>query len=197
MTYYDNNANQIDYVVPHKIEVKRNFTDLNIMSDDELVAKLDEVEIRIAELGELYNLTKREDTFITLSKVSSFRSVIRAHMRKRGLKKNSELIAEIKELKEQLANVQVVKCKDKSEAVIASLKGEVAAYRKKIGQLNDILAENREAEKTKRHKISTLGGVSEKAYLLAMIKEMVSEEELQDIYTDLNEIREREIKELI
>lgn len=230
MNHYDNHANLIDYVAPHKIKVVRkdkpNFTDVANLSDNELAEKLDDVEMRIADIAELYSIAQREDTFERLLKVSSFKSVICREIRKRNLKTNAELKSEIQELEEKVkvlhfsGNEEIEKKIAKLEAANNSLKGEVAAYRAKfakaedkeknnasaektknltaqIEQLKAALAQNREAEKTKRHEINVKNDKFACEYLLEYVRQLVDESEMKDIEMDLKEIREREIKELI
>lgn len=219
MNHYDNHANSIDYILPHKIEIVRKdkpaFTDAANLSDNELAEKLDDIEIRISEIKELYEIAKRDDTFERLLRASKFKSVICREIRKRGLKTNSELKAEVQELKEKLKdatfNPDSEKKIAKLEAANNSLKGEVAAYRAKfakveakeknltaqIEQLKAALAQNREAEKTKRHEINVKNDKFACKYLLEYLRQLVDESEMKNIEIDLKEIREREIKELI
>lgn len=208
--HYDNHANDIEYFDLHKpkIEVKKksNFVDINDLSDSQVIEKLEEVEIRLGELTELYNNTKHEGTFTILSRLHSFKSVIRASMRKRKLETNESLRLKIIGLEQKLGNVD----KDQEKKinhlnlVNENLKNEVKALKesgKKIKtsgggnlieenfrlreekrelgllvlDLQKIIAENKEAEKTKRHEINVINEKYKYDYLKEFIKNHVDE----------------------
>lgn len=206
-THYDNHANDIEYFDLHrpKIEVKKksNFVDINDLSDIQIIERLDEVDIRLEELTELYNNTKHEGTFITLSKLHGFKSVIRANMRKRKLETNESLRLKIDELKKQFSDIglnEVSKDQEKKinhlNLVNENLKNEIKTLKlnnnlqalsvsrtkveqltKELANVRSVLAENREAEKTKRHEINVLNEKYRYEYLKSFIKNHIGESE--------------------
>lgn len=194
-THYDNHANDIEYFDLHrpKIEVKKksNFVDINDLSDIQIIERLDEVDIRLEELTELYNNTKHEGTFTILSKLHGFKSVIRANMRKRKLETNESLRLKIITLEKQLGEIGLNEAnKDQQKKinhlnlVNDNLKNEVKSVKesnKKLGlqieQLKVSLSQNKEAEKTKRHEINVLNEKYRYEYLKSFIKNYTGESE--------------------
>lgn len=194
-THYDNHANDIEYFDLHrpKIEVKKksNFVDINDLSDSQIIERLDEVDIRLEELTELYNNTKHEGTFTILSKLHGFKSVIRANMRKRKLETNESLRLKIIALEKQLSDIGLGESsKEQSKKinhlnlVNENLKNEVKSAKEsnkklvlQIEQLKVSLSQNKEVEKTKRHEINVLNEKYRYQYLKSFIKNHIGESE--------------------
>lgn len=211
--HYDNHANDIEYFDLHKpkIEVKKksNFVDINDLSDSQVVEKLEEVEIRLGELTELYNNTKHEGTFTILSRLHSFKCVIRANMRKRKLETNESLRLKIIGLEQKLGNVDKDQEKEINhiKLVNENLKNEIKALklnnnlqalsvsRAKVEQLTkelaivrSVLAENREVEKTKRHEINVRNEKFIPKKLSKILKDLISDSDYKKVLDALKEM---------
>lgn len=218
--FYDNNANNIEYFDIHnhkpKIEVKKKREDIREFSDAQLAEKLDDVEIKLQGLSEMYKATDNQETFTTISKLTSFKTTLRIEMRNRKIESWSKLNARVAILESELKNkpsvveqnndAELLKKIEHSEKVINSLKGEVMALKKKqtqihsdhiarlnaeITHLKGVISKNKEAEKTKRHELNVKHDKYVVAYLLEYIKNTVSESEYQEVIEDMNEIREK------
>lgn len=218
--FYDNNANNIEYFDIHnhkpKIEVKKKREDIREFSDAQLAEKLDDVEIKLQGLSEMYKATDSQETFTTISKLTSFKTAIRIEMRNRKIESYSNLNSRVAILESELKNkpsfveqnndAELLKKIEHSEKVINSLKGEVMALKKKqtqihsdhiarlnaeITNLKGVISENKEAEKTKRHELNVKHDKYVVTYLLEYIKNTVSELEYQEVIEDMNAIREK------
>ena len=218
--FYDNNANNIEYFDIHnhkpKIEIKKKREDIREFSDSQLAEKLDDVEIKLQGLSEMYKATDNQETLTTISKLTSFKTAIRIEMRNRKMESYSKLNARVAILESELKNkpsfveqnndAELLKKIEHSEKVINSLKGEVMALKKKqtqihsdhierlnaeITNLKGVISENKEAEKTKRHELNVKHDKYVVAYLLEYLKNTVSESEYQEVIEDMNEIREK------
>ena len=210
--FYDNNANNIEYFDIHnhnpKIEVKKKREDIREFSDAQLAEKLDDVEIKLQGLSEMYKATDNQETLTTISKLTSFKTAIRIEMRNRKIESYSKLNARVAILEGELKNKPIVnnqnndaellKKIEHSEKVINSLQGEVKSGKDKIKELGAqieglklVISENKEAEKTKRHELNVKHDKYVVTYLLEYIKNTVSELEYQEVIEDMNEIREK------
>lgn len=210
--FYDNNANNIEYFDIHnhkpKIEVKKKREDIREFSDAQLAEKLDDVEIKLQGLSEMYKATDNQETFTTISKLTSFKTAIRIEMRNRKIESYSKLNARVAIIESELKNkpsfveqnndAKLLKKIEHSAKVISSLQGEVKSGKDKIKQLGIqieglklVISENKEAEKTKRHELNIKHDKYVVAYLLEYIKNNVSESEYQEVIEDMNEIREK------
>lgn len=210
--FYDNNANNIEYFDIHnhkpKIEVKKKREYICEFSDSQLAEKLDDVEIKLQGLSEMYKATDNQETFTTISKLTSFKTAIRIEMRNRKIESYSKLNARVAILESELKNkpsvveqnndAELLKKIDHSAKVISSLQGEVKSGKDKIKQLGiqieglkSVISENKEAEKTKRHELNVKHDKYVVAYLLEYIKNTVSESDYQEVIEDMNEIREK------
>ena len=210
--FYDNNANNIEYFDIHnhkpKIEVKKKREDIREFSDAQLAEKLDDVEIKLQGLSEMYKATDNQETFTTISKLTSFKTAIRIEMRNRKIESWSKLNARVAILESELKNkpsvndqnndAELLKKIEHSAKVISSLQGEVKSGKDKIKQLGIqieglklVISENKEAEKTKRHDLNVKHDKYVVDYLLEYIKNTVSESEYQEVIEDMNEIREK------
>lgn len=209
---YDNNANNIEYFDIHntkpKIEVKKKREDIREFSDAQLAEKLDDVEIKLQGLSEIYKATDNQETFTTISKLTSFKTAIRIEMRNRKIESYSKLNARVAILESELKNkpsvveqnndAELLKKIEHSAKVISSLQGEVKSGKDKIKQLGIqieglklVISESKEAEKTKRHELNIKHDKYVVAYLLEYIKNTVSESEYLEVIEDMNEIREK------
>lgn len=208
--HYDNHANDIEFFDLHKpkIEIKKksNFVDINDLSDNQIVERLEEVDIRLSELTELYNNTKHEGTFTILSKLHGFKSVIRANMRKRKLETNESLRLKITELEQQLGEVSLEVGKDQQKEinhiklVNENLKTEIKVINerdkklinknKQLGLQLESMAiaaiNNKEAEKTKRHEINIKSEKIANKYLKDYLRGLISDSEFQDVLLKLD-----------
>ena len=210
--FYDNNANNIEYFDIHnhkpKIEVKKKREDIREFSDSQLAEKLDDVEIKLQGLSEMYKATDNQETLTTISKLTSFKTRLRIEMRKRKIESYSKLNARVAILESELKNkpsnndqnndAELLKKIEHSAKVISSLQGEVKSGKDKIKQLGIqieglklVISENKEAEKTKRHELNIKHDKYVVAYLLEYIKNTISESEYQELIEDMNEIREK------
>lgn len=210
--FYDNNANNIEYFDIHnhkqKIEVKKKREDIREFSDAQLAEKLDDVEIKLQGLFEMYKATDNQETFTTISKLTSFKTTLRIEMRKRKIESYSKLNARVAILESELKNkpsvveqkndAELLKKIEHSEKVINSLQGEVKSGKDKIKQLGIqieglklVISENKEAEKTKRHELSIKYDKYIVEYLKEYLKNTISESEYQEVIEDMNEIREK------
>ena len=104
--FYDNNANNIEYFDIHnhkpKIEVKKKREDIREFSDAQLAEKLDDVEIKLQGLSEMYKATYNQETLTTISKLTSFKTAIRIEMRNRKIESYSKLNARVAILESEL-----------------------------------------------------------------------------------------------
>lgn len=218
-THYDNHANDIEYFDLHKpkIEVKKKREDIREFSDAQLAEKLDDVEIKLQGLSEMYKATDNQETFTTISKLTSFKTAIRIEMRNRKIESYAKLNARVAILEGELKskpsvvdknnNADLLKQIEHSEKVINSLKGELMAFKKKqpelmlkniqpykdeLSELKKVIRENKESEKTKRHAINVKNDKYICAYLLEYIKNTVTEQEYAEVIDDVNEIRAKE-----
>lgn len=204
MTYYDNQANVIDYFNP-KPQPKREKVELEEISDNEIAELLETMLLKRQGLQEMYQGTQSEFTLKAISKLTSFISAIRMQMRKRKIVPYEELERQILSLQFQLKDAPSAVDADTSkkikhlELVNENLKNEVKALKEKtsgrekslghqIEDLKLIISQNREAEKTKRHIISVQSDKPKVGYLLAYLKAGISDEEYQDVLKDLDEL---------
>ena len=178
--FYDNNANNIEYFNLHKpkVEVKRKeLFDFKNASNDEVLQKIEECQIKYDDLLVFYNDTKHETTFVQISKLRAFISMMRGELKNRNVQPNFVLENQIAELKRK--NADLLKHKD-----IAHGKGLC----QQIEQLKNIIAENREAEKTKRHMANIENDKYKYQYLKEYIIHLVDENEYKTILEDLEAI---------
>ena len=208
--FYDNHANDIEYfnINKPKIEVKKKREDIREFSDAQLAEKLDDVEIKLQGLSEMYKATDNQETFTTISKLTSFKTAIRIEMRNRKIESYSKLNARVAILESELKNkpsvveqnndCELLKKIEHSAKVISSLQGEVKSGKDKIKQLGiqieglqSVISENKEAEKTKRHELSVKHDKYIVEYLREYLKNTISESEYQEVIEDMNEIREK------
>ena len=143
-TYYDNNANNIEYFPLHGKGRKPRSFEVSRASNLEILEKIDESNIFRDGLIELYNSTKSEDAYKKLSKVSAFIAVLRAEVRKRSIRTIESLESEINELKSQIPQSNPIDSKEFRKIQLAndSLKGEVRAYKEKLATLEAKLKSN-------------------------------------------------------
>lgn len=173
-----------------------------------MAEKLDDVEIKLQGLSEMYKATDNQETLTTISKLTSFKTAIRIEMRNRKIESYSKLNSRVAILEGELKNkpsvveqnndAELLKKIEHSEKVIASLQGEVKSGKDKIKQLGIqieglklVISESKEAEKTKRHELNIKHDKYVVAYLLEYIKNTVSESEYLEVIEDMNEIREK------
>lgn len=204
MTYYDNQANVIDYFNT-KPQPKREKVELEEISDNEIAELLETMLLKRQGLQEMYQGTQSEFTLKAISKLTSFISAIRMQMRKRKIVPYEELERQIVSLQIQLKDAPSVIDADTSkkikhlELVNENLKNEVKALKEKtndrekalgyqIEDLKLIISQNREAEKTKRHQMSIQNSKFKLEYCKRYLKEILHEEEYQDVLKDLAEM---------
>lgn len=148
--FYDNNANNIEYFDIHnhkpKIEVKKKREDIREFSDSQLAEKLDDVEIKLQGLSEMYKATDNQETFTTISKLTSFKTTLRIEMRKRKMESYQKLKEKNAELESLLnggakieADAELAKKLEHSESVNENLKQEIRALKHQITKDDSIL----------------------------------------------------------
>lgn len=151
--FYDNNANNIEYFDIHnhkpKIEVKKKREDIREFSDSQLAEKLDDVEIKLQGLSEMYKATDNQETLTTISKLTSFKTAIRIEMRNRKMEsyqKLKEKNAELESLLNGGAKIEVdaelTKKLAHSESVNENLKQEIRALKHQITKDDSILTKD-------------------------------------------------------
>lgn len=211
MTYYDNQANVIDYFnAKPQPQPKREKVELEEISDNEIAELLETMLLKRQGLQEMYQGTQSEFTLKAISKLTSFISAIRMQMRKRKIVPYEELERQILSLQIQLKDAPSAIDADTSkkikhlELVNENLKNEVKALKGKgsealissrektlrhqIEDLKLIISQNREAEKTKRHEMNIQNDKYKFEYCKRYLKEMLSDEEYQGILEDLKEM---------
>lgn len=215
---YDNHANNIEYFDLNrpkiKVMKKDNRLDIKSLSNNELLEKITETQIKREELTIMYNMTKNESTLEQVSKITSFISVMRAEVRKRNIDTYDNLNMKIVSLESQLMELknQTPIIDEKTikhlNLVNQNLKNEVKALKKKdlndqskqlskeIEDLKEVIRKNREAEKTKRHLINIKNEKYAFEYVKKYLSQVISKEELDGVFNDLREMRIEEEKQL-
>lgn len=219
---YDNHANNIEYFDLNrpkiKVMKKDNRLDIKILSNNELLEKITETQIKREELTIMYNMTKSESTLEQVSKITSFISVMRAEVRKRKLDTYENLNAQLINLESQLIEIKsknqptisdksinfLNKVNENLKNEIKSLKIKIEKRDKNIEQLkadivnkNKCLSENKEAEKTKRHIINIKNDKFSFEYVKNYLSQVISKEEMKGVYDDLKSMRIEEENYLI
>lgn len=204
MNFYDNQANVIDYFNA-KPQHKREKVELEEISDNEIAELLETMLLKRQGLQEMYQGTQSEFTLKAISKLTSFISAIRMQMRKRKIVPYEELERQILSLQIQLKDAPSAIDADTTrkinhlELVNENLKNEVKALKEKpsdrekalcrqIEDLKMVISGNREAEKTKRHQMSIQNSKFKLEYCKRYLKEILPEEEYQDVLKDLSEM---------
>lgn len=177
-THYDNHANDIEYFNLHKprIEVKRKSENIADFSDDQLVQKLDEANIRLSGLYEIHKKTNDSNTLESIGKLMKFRTAIRIEMRNRK-------VDPYHKLKEKIGDTEALNLEIKNLTNQVEQLKQSKALEYKI---------QKEVEKTKRHEINIKNDKYACAYLLEYVRNTVSKEEYDEVLSDLKEIREKE-----
>lgn len=206
MTYYDNQANVIDYFnAKPQPQPKREKVELEEISDNEIAELLETMLLKRQGLQEMYQGTQSEFTLKAISKLTSFISAIRMQMRKRKIVPYEELERQILSLQIQLKDAPIAIDADTSkkirhlELVNENLKNEVKTLKEKGGErektlglkieeLQNIAKKNREAERTKRHEMNIQNDKYKFEYCKRYLKEMLTEDEYQGILEDLAEM---------
>lgn len=219
--FYDNQANAIDWIKNDKPKIKvmkkDNKLDVRELSNDELLEKITETQIKREELTIMYNMTKSESTLVQVSKITSFISVMRAEVRKRKMHTYENLKSQIISLESQLIEIKNDRkpvVSDKSikflNNVNENLKNEVKALKEKIEKKDEqisslkleiakkdkCLKDNKEAEKTKRHIINIKNDKFAFEYVKNYLSQVISKEEMDGVNNDLHEMRINEEKQL-
>lgn len=211
---YDNHANNIEYFDLNrpkiKVMKKDNRLDIKSLSNNELLEKITETQIKREELTIMYNMTKSESTLEQVSKITSFISVMRAEVRKRNIDTYDNLNMKIISLESQLTELknQPPNVNQKLNLANQNLKHEIKALKKKnlndqskqlskeINDLKEVIRKNREAEKTKRHLINIKNEKYAFEYVKKYLSQVISKEEMDGVFNDLKEMRIEEEKQL-
>lgn len=212
--FYDNQANAIDWIKNDKPKIKvmkkDNKLDVRELSNDELLEKITETQIKREELTIMYNMTKSESTLVQVSKITSFISVMRAEVRKRKLDTYENLKSQIISLESQLIEIKNDRkpvVSDKSikflNNVNENLKNEVKALMEKIEKKDEkisllqseiakkdkCLKDNKEAEKTKRHAINVAHDKDKYEYCKDYLKLVLPESEYNEMIEYISNMR--------
>lgn len=213
--FYDNQANAIDWIENDKPKIKvmkkDNKLDVRELSNDELLEKITETQIKREELTIMYNMTKSESTLVQVSKITIFISVMRAEVRKRKLDTYENLKSQIISLESQIIEIKNDRqpvVSDKSikflNNVNENLKNEVKALKEKIEKKDEKISSlkseiarkdadfktNRQAEKTKQISMQVNSEPYKIKYLVTYLKNIVDENEFKLIVADLKELNE-------
>lgn len=154
-TIFDNHANDIEYFDIHKSKSQaRKNPKINIedLTDTELLIKHAEVSVNFNQMSELYSKTKSKETLEKLEKLSSFKTALRIHMKRREI----ETYEKVKSLATGLGyKLDKLKRQSKDFKLISDLRGQVGKYKNLYeGQLKKN-TETYQTEKTKRHELSS------------------------------------------
>lgn len=83
--HYDNQADLIDYIVPHK----KRFTPIESMTDEELLKEFYRSCQMVIQKAELYNITNHEKYLGEMERAASYKLAVVINMKARKLKSGS------------------------------------------------------------------------------------------------------------
>lgn len=196
--FYDNHANDIEFFEIKKPKVNRVRDERNLseMTLEELNEKKIEIDTLFQDLINLNKEIPREETRRRIEKLSSYRTAMKIHIRKKT--KDILSIQDIEEkskCQKQLESEQKINSELRKENIKLSqfnekLQIKASQLGKQINETNFEISKMREVEKTRRQELNLEIARQCRTYLTKKLESVLTKAEMLIIYEEMSRIQE-------